>query len=81
MRALTFAPEQIFPAGARHVYPGPVGAAPLVGLPGNASSLAMPAIPSCVVPGFSPASFSGSGTCSGRSSGRCFLFFPGRVHV
>jgi hypothetical protein len=29
MRALTFAPEQIFPVGARHVYPGLVGAVPL----------------------------------------------------
>jgi hypothetical protein len=81
MRALTFAPEQIFPVGARHVYPGPVGAGPLLGLPLNVSSLAMPAIPACVVPGFSPASFSGSGTGSGRSSGRCFLFFPGPLHV
>jgi hypothetical protein len=75
MRALTFAPEQIFPAGARHVYPGPVGAVLLLGLPLDVSGLAMPAIPSCVVPGFS------RGTCSGRSSGRCFLFFPGRLHV
>ena len=79
MRALTFAPEQIFPVGPRHVYPGPVGAAPPLRLPLNVSSLAMPAIPSSVVPGFGPASFSGSGTYSGRSSG--FLFFPGRLHV
>ncbi len=65
MRALTFAPEQIFPVEARH-------AVPVLRLPVNVPTVALAAIPSCIVPGFSPASFSGSCTCSGRPSGRRF---------